>query len=327
MSSKFPSEFRQSRFNQRWVLVAKDRARRPHQFPEQVAVSPNRDPFDPVNLTSDGIRDALPTVADWRVIAIDNAFPFLTPGADPDLRGRIRDGYGHHEIIIHSPDRDRDFEHFEPSQTEAVIELYVRRYRELAAQPHIKHVQIFTNRGPAAGASVRHPHSQIVALPIVPGAVQRLVETAKAYHAETGKSVADDELAEERDAADRVVGETDHFLVYCPFAPHVDYHVRILPKAGGARFEAITDEERSDLAKVINDIYRRLNGVAGIPAYNAFIRTAPVHQPDLAGFRWHIDIIPHLGTPGGLEISTGLDVVTVAPETAAATLRNDPATA
>jgi UDPglucose--hexose-1-phosphate uridylyltransferase len=257
------------------------------------------------------------------VLAIRNAFPFLTPGDDPDVRGKIRDGFGYHEIIIHSPDPDQDFEQFETAQTELVLEMYIRRYRELAAQPHIKHVQIFTNRGPESGASVRHPHSQIVAMPVVPSYVQRLVETAREFHQETGKDLAEDELTRERDRQERLVEESAHFIVYCPFAPHADYQVRILPKRTHHRFDQMTDEERTDLAGIINTTYRRLDRVAGIPPYNAFIRTAPVATKGEAGLSWHIDIIPHLSTPGGMELATGLDVITVAPEDAAAALRQD----
>lgn len=317
--SGYPSQLRQSRFNQRWVLVAAGRAKRPHQFADSASVADARDPFDPATVKPEDIITARPDIGEWQAVAIPNAFPFLIAGDDPDLRGRIQDGYGFHELVIHSRAADQDFEQFEPTQTARVLEIYAARYRDLAARPHIKHVQIFTNRGHSAGASVRHPHSQIVALPVVPPHVAVLQQAARQYHERTGRGVADDELVDERDQAERIVMRTDHFLAYCPFASHVDHQVRIIPLAGDTRFETLESAERLDLAAVINETYRKLDTVDGIPPYNAFLRTTPVGEE--GAFRWHFDIMPRRGTPGGLELATGLDVITVPPETAAASLR------
>lgn len=328
----YPSELRRGSLSNRWVMIAAGRAHRPHDWIEP-GVEPNkRDPFDPTQISPDDITDRVPnndgttyhTDSDWKTLSIVNKFPFLdASGAKPKLTGQVRDGYGYHEIVIHSPDADQNFEDFSPEQTEAVIELYFKRYNHLSNREHIRHVQIFTNRGPEAGASVTHPHSQIVALPIVPPYIDQLAKAAAAYHNEHGRSVAEDEVKQEREQAVRVVYENSKFLVYCPFAPHADYHVRIMPKHSGSFFHEITQDQVEHLAKVINLSFRRLNRIAGTPPYNAFVRTGPVGAKRLPGFRWHIDIVPHLSVPGGMELSTGLDVVTVSPEEAARALRQD----
>lgn len=326
----YPSELRRSTLSNRWVLIAADRAKRPHEFKEPAVDVNARDPFAPENIPVDDIVDQFPTEtadeyqmpADWRVITIKNKFPFLVPGDEPRVHGHIRDGYGFHELVIHSPERDRNIEDFESLQTEYLLQMFIKRYQALAKESHIQHVQIFTNRGPEAGASVVHPHSQIVALPIVPAYIRALIDTAREHAKTSDVGIIDDELETETTNGERVIAETEHFLVYCPFAPHADYHIRILPKRHEHQFAAMTDVEVTDLAVVLRATYRRLNAVAGVPPYNTYIRTAPVHEPNLDGFRWHVDIIPHLSTPGGLELSTGLEVVTVPPELAAEKLRD-----
>jgi UDPglucose--hexose-1-phosphate uridylyltransferase len=333
MAEKFPSELRLGSLSNRWVLIASGRANRPYDWKEPRLTEARPDPFSPENVHPDDITDRIANVtgkgftvkADWRVLAIKNAYPFVSAeGPKPRLTGSVIDGYGFHEIVIHSPDPDKNFEDFEPEQTQAVLEMYLKRYNRLAHRPHIQHVQIFTNRGPEAGASIVHPHTQIVALPMVPPYIEQLVKAAH-HHGGGDGNVAEDELSREIHDTSRIIYENSKFLVYCPFAPHADYHIRIMPKQPGSHFPEITQDQMEHLARILNLAFRRLDRIAGIPPYNAFIRTAPVHakEEDLKGFRWHVDIVPHTSIPGGLEISTGLDVVTVFPEDAAHALRQD----
>lgn len=330
--SDYPSELRRGSLENRWVLIASGRANRPHDWEPPVRREARDDPFNPHNvrtadivdkvLNTDGVK--YDTKAEWKSLSVRNLYPFLTPdGGKPKRTGTTIEGYGFHEIIIHSPDADKNFENFTTEQTLAVLELYLKRYNHLSHEPHVEHVQIFTNRGEEAGASIVHPHSQIVALPIVPPYIQQLVAAAKHHYEVHEGSVAEDEVTRESKASTRVVYENSQFLVYCPFAPHADYHIRIMPKQPGSYFHEITEDQLEHLAKVLNLTFRRLDRIAGEPPYNAFIRTGPVNAKDLTGFRWHIDIIPHLATLGGLELSTELDVVTVSPEDAARALRQD----
>lgn len=306
----------------RWVLIAPGRAKRPHEAAADgvaAAAASKRDPFDPANIKPEEVVDQ---VGDpWQSLALTNVFPFVSTGdgADPDLSGQVIAGYGVHELVIHSPAREADFEDFSTEQTAAVLELYQKRYSALVEVPKIRYVQIFTNRGPDAGASLRHPHTQIIALPIVPPYVEQLLQAAKKYHAKDGQDVVEDEAAAELQSNERVVAETDGFVAYCPYASLTDYHVRIFPKQPGTHF-SLTESTRAELAQLWNQVLGALSTVAHAPAYNAFIRTAPVgEQPP--GFRWHVDIVPHLATPGGLELATGLSVLTVFPEAAADRLR------
>lgn len=318
----YPSELRHSALSGRWVLIAAGRAKRPDDWPAPPKPKVRRDPFKPANIPKADITGSIPDErGDWKVVSIKNKFPFLAPGPRPDLRGHVRDGYGFHEIVIHSRDPKLNFEDFTPQHTAAVLELFWQRYQSLAKEPRIKHVQIFTNRGHEAGASVAHPHSQIVALPIVPPYVQRLMDVSQAYFKQHGESVVEDEISRETREATRVIEETEHFMAYCPFAPRANFHVRVLPKRGRTRFQTISVRERADLAIMINRTYRRLDAVSNIPPYNSYLHTPPVSMRDDPGFRWHMDVVPHLSTPGGLELSTGLDVLTVAPEEAARQLR------
>lgn len=333
--SNFPSELRLGSLSNRWVLIASGRANRPHDdWKPSPQGSKREDPFDPKRVHPDEITDQIPNSdgtkyeepSTWKALALKNVYPLVTPDhGNPKLTGNPIDGYGFHELVIHSPDLDKNFEDFTPEQTRAVLELYLKRYNRLSHEPHIKHVQIFTNRGIEAGASIPHPHSQIVALPIAPPYIQDLIDAAGEHSKQHDSDICEEELAKEIHDSTRIVHEDSNFLVYCPYAPHADYHIRIMPKQPGSHFHEITEQQMEHLSEIINLTFRRLDRIAGIPPYNAFIRTAPVHatEEQLCGFRWHIDIIPHLSTPGGLEISTGLDVITVFPEDAAHALRQD----
>jgi UDPglucose--hexose-1-phosphate uridylyltransferase len=331
----FPSELRRGLLDNRWVLIASGRADRPHDYLNHAPTKVRRDPFSPENIRKEDIVDVIEnndgteyeSPSSWKAMAIRNLYPFVgKDGRKPRTTGNLRDGFGAHEIIIHSPDPDRDFGTFSAEQAEAVLQLYLKRYNHLAHTPGIEHVQIFTNRGREAGASVVHPHTQVVALPIVPPHVRELVRIAGEQYDRNRAKVGEDEIQRETHDASRVIYENSKFLVYCPFAPFADYHIRIMPKETGSYFHEITQDQLEHLAKVLNLTFRRLDRIAGVPPYNAYIRTAPVHatEKQLRGFRWHIDILPHLAIPGGLEIATGLDVVTVFPEDAAHALRQDP---
>lgn len=326
--SEYPSQLRHSRLMDRWVLIAPGRAKRPHDAPVDPVAANKRDPFDPANINPEEVVDRIDAVdppdgqADWQALALTNVFPLVAPGdgaAEPDLHARAMAGYGAHELVVHSPVREKDFEDFTTEQTAAVLELYQRRYQALGKLPQIRYVQLFTNRGSDAGASLRHPHSQIIALPVVPPYVEQLMRAAKTHHATAGQDVAEDEAVAEVQSNERVVAETEHFIAYCPFASLADYHIRIFPRRPGSHFE-LSQTARADLAALWNAALGALGAVAHAPAYNAFVRTAPVgEQPP--GFRWHVDVVPHLATPGGLELATGLSVLTVFPEAAADRLR------
>ncbi|MDP3999958.1 MAG: HIT domain-containing protein [bacterium] len=331
----YPSELRRGHLDHRWVLIASGRADRPQDYINHTPSKVRRDPFSPENIRKEDIIDLIPnndgteyeTPSTWKAMAVRNLYPFVgkVAGRKPRSTGDIRDGVGAHEIIIHSPDPDRDFGSFESEQAQAVLELYLKRYNHLSHMPEVKHVQIFTNRGKEAGASVVHPHTQVVALPVVPPYIKDLVRIAGKHYDKSQSKLSEDEVEREIHEASRVIYENSKFLVYCPFAPLADYHIRIMPKERGSYFHEITQEQVEHLSRVLNLVFRRLDRIAGIPPYNAYIRTAPVGADEkrLRGFRWHIDILPHLAIPGGLEISTGLTVVTVFPEDAAHALRQD----
>lgn len=326
--TSFPSELRHSRLSDRWVMIAAGRNKRPHQFPAVSANKSSRDPFTPANITASDVIAVIPdhpagvVPKVWDVLSIRNAFPFVAAEQEPRrIRGGTRDGFGYHEIVIHSPEAEKNFEDFSPEQTGRVLEMFIDRYVDLSSRPHVKHVQVFTNRGPSAGASVGHPHSQIVALPVVPPYVSRVIKAADVHRDTGGSELVEDELFDERKAGDRIIKESEHFVAYAPFAPRANYHIRVVPLDEAARFQELAGDARLDLAQLINDLYRALNAVSGTPDYNAFIRTPPTDLPTPKAFRWHLDIVPHFAVPGGLELATGLDVITVTPETSAAELR------
>lgn len=320
MTSPYPSELRRSTLSNRWVIVAAGRAKRPIDWRPPDSAH-KRDPFDPANIKPAEVIARYPEEGDWQVLVLENTFAMLTPGDSPNLRGNQRDGYGKHELVIHSPQVDKDLDVLPVEHVDTVLEAYIQRYRELSKMPHIKYVQIFTNRGEAAGASLAHPHTQILALPVIPGYIGELVRASGEHHVAHGGFVVDDERDRASARTDRLVLENEHFLAHCPFAPLDDYHVCVIPKQPHHTFEAMDAAQRRSLAEIWTGVLQRLNAVVGSVPYNAFIRTAPVGDAP-EGFCWHVDFVSRVNMIGGLQVSAELFVITVPPETAAQKLRD-----
>ena len=339
---KAVSEFRKDIVSGDWILVAAGRRNRPGAENlgsgrrEQTPIEncPFEDPEErnetavlwygkPENVASENLKD-------WFLRVVPNKFPVLKPhrvcpSESPRGPFQIMDGIGFHEVII-----TRDHEKTIADMTEAEIELILRAYRErsisIKNEDCIEYVLIFHNYGPKAGASIFHPHSQLIALPIIPPDVTRSIGGSLEYFEKNKICVhcviLDFELKEKI----RVIYENDDFVAFCPFASHVSSEIRIYPKAHGANFEDINPEIQRNLAGVFKTVFKKLRTAMHDPDYNFFIHTAPAkisgRSNDMSHYHWHIEILPRTSTWAGLELGTGIEVVAVAPEEAAETLRN-----
>ncbi|WP_020658927.1 galactose-1-phosphate uridylyltransferase [Amycolatopsis benzoatilytica] len=224
-----------------------------------------------------------------------------------------------HEIVIESPRHDWDIPTGTIAETAAVLSAWQLRHRTLrkgAAQ-----VAVFRNHGSAAGISLAHPHSQIAGLPVLAEHARRDLETAREHHAATGRRFADDVLAAELAAGSRIVFADEQIVAFSPFAAVADYEVSFLPRRPAADFAAAPPETIEALAHCLRVVLAALQTELGDPAYNLVLRTAPTGYEDAPFTAWSLQLVPRLGIAAGLELATGIPVVTVAPETAAARLR------
>ena len=333
-------EVRQDYISGNWVVLAPQRSARPDDFadsrpkPENSPKYKDDCPF--CNLTAfpqepDVLR--LPDdPMEWRVHIFPNKYPAFVPSAEFKSWNtgpyRVLQAAGYHEILA---TRWHDQTDALTSHRDLALQLeaLVLRYRQLREKTSVNYIQIIKNQGSGAGASLTHPHHQIFTLPMLPDDIAALMRGAKKRMEAAGREPFGVLLDYERQAGDRIVLENEHFTALCPFASRAAYAVQIVPRQPEPYFENSTPEQREALAEVLHDVLAKFYWGLGNPSYNYFIYSAPCDETGFvcdrtafSSFRWHVEIIPRLTALGGLELSAGVEIVTEAPEAAAALLRS-----
>ena len=318
-------EFRQNMITKDWVIIATERARRPEDFKpkeertttavQHLASCPfcpgneDRTPPESYVLERDGR---------WRVRVVPNKFAPLQDSLYSERQqvGRFLkvEGYGIAEVVIETPRHDLSLATMPRDHVHDVINTYVGRYRQLSQNERIILVTVFCNHGPRAGTSLEHPHSQIIATPIVPPEFRDQLFKSQVSTDTYGSCVYCQVVTEEISHRVRVVEQSEHFLVVCPFASSVPFEMRLYPKRHCSSFGAITDDEAADLAWVLKRSLLRLHIGLDNPDYNFVIRSAPTDQPEVKFYHWYIILRPRLTTPAGFEMGTGIYINTTPPE-------------
>jgi UDPglucose--hexose-1-phosphate uridylyltransferase len=334
----FEPELRKNAVTREWVIIAKGRGKRPSDFAHsgrsKVERPPERDercPFCPGNeaKTPPEVYALRPTGAadagGWRLRVVPNKFAALRPDGSDRLRQMglhsLRDGYGAHEVIIECPAHNKDLWEMEVSEVESVIEAYRRRYLAFESGESLQHVLVFRNHGTQAGTSLVHPHSQLIAAPVMPRQLQVELQGAAAYWEYLGKCVFCALVEEETKDRERIVLETDHFVVATAFAGRYPFETWVVPKRHSIQFAAMSEEEAGDLARVLRETLQRLACSLGRPSYNFAIHTAPAAEYNVRAYHWHMEIFPRITTLGGFELGSDIYINVVAPEDAARHLR------
>jgi len=236
---------------------------------------------------------------DWHVRVFQNKFPLV-----PD-----------HEIVVHSPDHQKDMEDFDHDQNVRILRAYLNRVAYFGSQD--KEVVIFNNKGGRAGASVVHPHSQIVAARGFPGIIANEKEGALHYNNEKNSCYWCDEWREAVQNGGRVVHESSHFVLFCPKASRWSYEIVLVPKNHKPNFGFIDEMEINDLAKILPGALLSYKNCFNNPDRNFWIHTVR-YEP----YHWHIGFIPHIKVFGALELGAGIWISDKAtPEDAAKELK------
>jgi len=230
-------------------------------------------------------------------------------------------GVGAHEVIVETPEHDRSLAFLDTRQIEDVLWAYRARYLDLKKDPRLKHILIFRNHGRVAGASLSHPHSQLVATPMVPGGVSAELEGARRYLQYRDRCVYCDMLHQETTQPERLISENEHFIAFSPYAAKFPFETWLLPRRHGASFAAIAAEEQSSFAGMLGETLRRLHLCLDDPPYNYSIHTAPCNSDDREDFHWHVQIFPRLTIAAGFEMGTSIYINVTPPEIAASYLR------
>lgn len=328
-------ETRRDRITEQWVAFAPSRRFRPHNTG---SLAPQVDRNAPVEAECPfcpGHEEALPTVwwqldstdsRPWRTRAVPNKYPAYTPDAPtaPASNGlyETRRSYGRQEIIIDTPHHHESLATMPRSQIEALVQTYHTRYQSCReAEPDL-YPAVFRNHGAAAGASIGHPHSQLIATERPLPRIQHEEQQARTRYRELGTCPYCVVIEKEVEAEQRLVFTTDHFVVFVPYAACVPYELWILPRTHCPEFGRSTSEKRARLARVLQECVRRLHECLETPDYNLFVQTALEHNTDAPHLHWSLRLQPRLTVRAGFELSTGIRINPSLPERDAAMLRD-----
>lgn len=336
-------EFRHDPLQQRWVIISTERAARPSDFQESVESNQIEDcPFcegnedkTPPEVWAIREPDTAPNTPGWRVRVVPNKFPALMIEASGKRTGigvyDMMEGLGAHEVIIETTRHDEDIADLSPEQVRLVLQAYRERIRDLYRDPRFKYGLVFKNHGKRAGASLAHPHSQLIATPVVPRNVHTKLDSSKKHFEHKERCLICDIIEQEIDSGSRLVLRNEKFISFTPFASRFPFEVFIAPLQHNHSFIEACDEDLDHLAPILKDILFRLKNVLNDPPYNYIVNTSPNPEatPKLQDqwstlkydYHWHIEIIPRMTRVAGFEWGSGFYINPTVPEDAARYLR------
>jgi len=319
----------------RWVIVDTDHPNKPEDYEyeqhlSKAGVCPfcyGNEPMTPLEI--DAFRDpsTAPNTPGWQVRVVPNKFPALQIEGDLDRRGigiyDMSNGIGAHEVLIETPYHNKDIPDLLNEEIEKVIMMCCRRAQDLIKDKRFKYIMIFKNHGYAAGASLQHAHTQIIALPMVPKNVMEEIRGAFNYFQYRERCIFCDMIRQELQEGERMVFENKYFVSFCPFVSRFPFEVWIIPKKHNGLFCHLPQEEIPALASILKETIHRLKKVFPNLSYNFIIHTSPANSDTdgFEGYHWHIEIMPKLTRVAGFEWGTGFYAVTTPPELAARYLK------
>lgn len=325
------SEFRKDIVSGDWIVMAPGRAGRPHNFKNNAkkrVSSLLRDcPFEHPDRTGNWppIHE-WPAKGDWKILLIPNKFPALRYElvCPVEWREGVYDrmeGVGWHDLIV-TRDHKKDFPNLPAPIAAEVFAMFQRRYRDAVKDKCIRYVSAFGNWGASAGASLTHPHYQLLSLPIIPPHVNHALRGSERYFKTHHRCVHCDIIADERKRKKGLIAENASAVAFAPFASREPYAVQIFPKKHREHFEDSSPAALRGVAALLQKVLGRMAKRLGDPDYNFFIHSAPLKdQGKFEHYHWHVEIAPKMATLAGFELSTGVDINTVLPEIAAKLLR------
>ncbi|MEN8188798.1 MAG: galactose-1-phosphate uridylyltransferase [Thermodesulfobacteriota bacterium] len=318
----------------RWIIIAEERGKRPTDF--IIAESPTTGGFCPL---CPGNESTTPqevlaygrqtgqgaNTPGWKVRVVPNKYPALVIEGELDRQGEglydKMNGIGAHEVIIESPRHDDVFADLPPEQMLLVFKSFRDRIFDLEKDDRFRYVLVFKNFGKAAGASLEHSHSQLVALPILPRKIFSEMEGAISYYNYKERCVYCDIIRQEIQQEVRVVCQNEHFITITPFAPRTPFEMWILPKEHNSAYHHENDSKLVSLTEIFSESLCRLDACIPNVPYNFVLHTQPLRSDPLKHYHYHFEIVPKLTSIAGFEWGSGFYINPMPPEKASAYLR------
>jgi UDPglucose--hexose-1-phosphate uridylyltransferase len=318
----------------RWIIIAQERSKRPTDFvvdePKTKGgfcpLCPGHEKTTPPEVLAFGRNSTDPAhIGDWKLRVVPNKFPALVIEGNLDKQGDgIYDrmnGIGAHEVVIESPNHEDSFAYLPLMQMKLVFTAYRDRIHDLGKDNRFCYVMVFKNHGRAAGASLEHPHSQLVALPVLPRMVDSELKGSKSYFNYKDRCIFCDIIHQELQQKTRLVCENEFFVTVTPFAPRTPFEMWIMPKQHSSAYEDINESQLIGLSEIFSESLRRLDDcIPNIP-YNFILHTQPLRAQPLEHYHWHFEIVPKLTSIAGFEWGTGFYINPMTPEETCTYLR------
>lgn len=327
-------ELRRDPVTGRWVIIATERRKRPNDFRvdhvaaiggEQCPFCPGHEDLTPPEVFASRPSGTPPNTAGWDLRVVPNKYPALRVEGGLDREGDglfdRMNGVGAHEVIIETADHSKQLAAMTEGEIVQVLFAYRDRILDLKQDRRFRYILVFKNHGAAAGATLEHTHSQLIALPIVPDFVREEVDGARRHFAEKERCIFCDIVHHELKEGRRVILENADMVAVAPWAPRFPFETWLLPRRHSSRFEEAPRHEYESLARVLKAVLGRFNRALESPPFNLIVHSSPFTEDTGAFYHWHIELIPKLTRVAGFEWGTGFYINPTSPEEAAKVLR------
>jgi UDPglucose--hexose-1-phosphate uridylyltransferase len=310
----------------RWVIISVERGKRPTDFVSPgLKFCPGNEYTTPDEILAFRPQGAEPNTPGWSLRVMPNKFPALHSEGELHKKGEgifdKMNGVGVHEVIVETPEHDLSLATISSKAFEDALSAYYQRLLALREDKRIQYVLIFKNEGDAAGASLEHSHTQVIALPIVPRTVKDEIAGAKRHYEIRDRCLFCDIIHQELSDERRIVLENDGYVAIAPFAPRAPFETWILPKSHQSAFAPL-DGSFSGLAEIFQKLLRNLDDILDYPPYNFMLHSSPFNDEENDHYHWHIEVMPKLTKIAGFEWGSGFYINPTAPEEAARFLRD-----
>ncbi|PIR97803.1 MAG: hypothetical protein COT89_02740 [Candidatus Colwellbacteria bacterium CG10_big_fil_rev_8_21_14_0_10_42_22] len=318
-------ELRQDLTSGDWILFSNARDKKPRDFVKENILPKQRRGKcifeNPKKAGGGRIISYHPEEKNWKLIVIPNRFPAVISNKE---KARIKkrgpfshiDGYGHHEVVI-TKNHEKNFAQLPIEDANLLFNVFRERYQEIAKDKNTAYISVFQNRGPRAGASIYHPHYQILSTPVVPPLANHHLENSKNFFRDTKKCIHCSQIEFSHIRGDRIIHEDELSIAFAPYAPKEPFEFRVSPKGHSSYFEDASEYEIHSVVKSLQSSLRKLERKIKNANYNFYFHTSPVKNKKSYGFyHWHIQVVPRLNISAGFELTTGMEINSIFPEDA-----------
>ncbi len=327
-------ELRQNLATKELVIISTDRAKRPDNFMEtnslpMIVSEPELDgdcPFCPGNEDAKREITRWPPEGPWQIRVVRNKYPALAQEGEivRTLEGvhRRLTGVGHHEVVVEHPQHNITWALMKPKNIKQILLTYHQRGWYIREDFRMEQIIYFKNHGPRSGASLKHPVSQLIALPVVPSHIRHRMEEARRYCDDNGECVYCAMTRDELDQGARIITTNEHFVAFVLYAALSPFHLWILPREHSVSFLYTQPDQMQALAEILHSVLNRLYYGLIDPSFNLIIHSAPLKEISNNYLHWYISIIPRVSRAAGLELGSGMFINPAPPEESADYLRN-----